>query len=200
MLSDSSGSGIFGPILRSFGAVHAGDPNLVCGGPEFAKRGRVRIQSRRPSLPILCCPFAACFESGLNCALTPTRTAPSASPALAMSLQCPDCEQTFKSAATRSHHRWSQHSKIPPIVVANKKYAVEWEDDKLRCPVDQCGRSYTSREGFAKHAKAAHRIKNEPSMQPPPPTGLSQRTIPGQRLSFSLSGGESDVLLHSLNT
>ncbi|KAG8215588.1 hypothetical protein J3R82DRAFT_7440, partial [Butyriboletus roseoflavus] len=73
-----------------------------------------------------------------------------------MSFPCSDCECTFKNPSAQNYHHWSQHSKIPLISVAGKEYAIKREGGVLQCPVDQCGRSYTSREAFAKHAKTVH--------------------------------------------
>lgn len=138
------------------------------------------------------------IKDGETCAqnFNPRRIAPSTSPALAMSFPCSDCEQTFENAAARRHHRWNQHSTIPPITVAGKEYTVQWEGGRLWCPAGRCGRSYSSREAFAKHVKAAHGIKSEPSIRSPPPARLSQQAILSQRLSSASSGSKSDVLLH----
>lgn len=141
------------------------------------------------------------IEGGEVCmdSLTPRRTAPSFLPAVAMSFPCSDCEQMFKNAAARSHHRWSQHSKLVPITVGGKEYIVEREGDKLYCPVDQCKRSYTRKEAFTKHVKAAHGIMSESSMASPSPTGSFQHNIRRQQLSFTSSGSKWRVFLHSLN-
>ena len=123
--------------------------------------------------------------------LTLRRTAPSFLPAVAMSFPCSDCQQTFKNAAARSHHRWSRHSRLASITVGSNEYVVEREGDRLYCPVDQCRRSYTRREAFTKHVKAAHGIMSESSMPSPLPTGSSQHNIRRQQLSFPSSGGKS---------
>ena len=127
--------------------------------------------------------------------LTPRRTTPNVSPALVMSFPCPDCGHTFKNAAARNHHRWSQHSQIPPLTVDGKEYVVEREGDRLHCPIDQCRRSYTGRDKFMKHVKAVHGIMSE---SPPSPTSSSQFDIRKQRLAFT-SSGKAHVLLRSLN-
>jgi uncharacterized C2H2 Zn-finger protein len=89
-----------------------------------------------------------------------------------MSFSCPDCQQTFNNPAARSHHRWSQHSEIPPITVDGKEYSVERKGDRLLCPVEQCGRSYASQETFMKHVKAAHAIVRESLRSYPSPAQL----------------------------
>ena len=110
------------------------------------------------------------------------------------SFPCADCDKTFENAPARNRHRWSQHAQIPPISVGGKQYAVEREEDgTLRCPVHQCGRSYTSRQAFAKHAKIAHGPVSEPPVPSPGPADSSS-----QELSFGPPGSESRPLLHLL--
>ncbi|KAF8554966.1 hypothetical protein OG21DRAFT_1484238 [Imleria badia] len=113
-----------------------------------------------------------------------------------MSFPCSDCEHTFENAAARQRHRWSQHSKIPLISVGGKEYAVEREGGTMRCPIDQCGHSYKSRQAFVKHVKTAHGIRDESPTPSPALTGSSQRSIWSQGLSFA-SSGESKTTEHS---
>lgn len=117
-----------------------------------------------------------------------------------MSFPCPDCQQKFKNAAARNHHRWNQHAKIPPVTIGGKEYAVKREGDKLRCPVDRCMRSYASREAFTKHAKAAHGAASESPAPPSPPMGPSQRSTCEQEPSSVSLRSKGRILLHSLCT
>lgn len=103
-----------------------------------------------------------------------------------MSFSCADCEQTFNSPAARSHHRWSQHSEIPPITVNGKEYGVKRKGDRLVCPVEQCGRSYASRETFTKHIKVAHAVVRESWRSSPSPAGSLQQD--GRRPAASFTG------------
>jgi len=113
-----------------------------------------------------------------------------------MSLSCADCEQTFDNPGARTHHRWSQHSEIPPITVDGKEYSVERKGDRLLCPVEQCGRSYANRETFTKHVKAAHAVVKESSRSYPSPSGSPQQDGRRQRLSLT---GKALLRSHMLN-
>ncbi|KAF8131380.1 hypothetical protein EV363DRAFT_159992 [Boletus edulis] len=111
-----------------------------------------------------------------------------------MSFSCADCEQTFNNFAARSRHRWSQHSEIPPITVHGKEYGVKRKGDRLHCPVEQCGRSYASREAFMKHVKTAHAVVRESSRSSqagsPQQDGRRQRLSSTERKAIEASGGE----------
>ena len=112
------------------------------------------------------------------------------------SFRCSDCTQSFENAAARQRHHWSQHSKIPPISVGGKKYAVEREGGTMRCPIAQCGRSYKSRQAFVKHVKIAHEVRDESPTPSPTLMGSSQRSIQSQGFPSASSGSKSRALLH----
>ena len=126
--------------------------------------------------------------------LTHSRIALTVSPTLDMTFPCSHCDRTFENGSARNHHHWSQHCPRILSTLDSKEYTVEWQNAKLHCPVDQCGRSYTSREAFLKHAKARH---SSLSMASPSPVGSSQWTIRKQLCSSPSSRSKLYALLRS---
>lgn len=113
-----------------------------------------------------------------------------------MSLRCTECPQTFENSTARSRHHWCQHGVIPPITVDGKEYRVKRMDGKVMCPVEQCGRSYTSRDAFTKHVRAHHETVRVSSKPSPPLSFTRTATFASVQRSFmplSQSGFPEDV-------
>lgn len=62
-----------------------------------------------------------------------------------------NCNVPLRDSNHASKHRHEYHTAPGPVVIGGTMYNVVWEGKRIKCPVEGCKCSYTTRSSFKKH-------------------------------------------------